>query len=264
MSQGHQGKRDPGGLQGCGGHDWMVLHRVRLAAPRDGTGNPVPGPAGAEIWRCAPDLKIDADDRISACHDIWGGFALFADRARAEGLFADPGAALPFLADAVEAWHALAVPHLHRGSVRWRMALEHDSAVRVAPRDPGGPLVVLTSAGFEDPHLPAQQARIRRFSAGVRAVHDDLPGRAGLLRRAVFSSGSVDGREGCTMTLWRSDAEMVEAAYGPGVHREILAANRARAMMDRSAFTRGRIVASRGSWDGADPVAGLTRPGAAP
>jgi alpha-tubulin suppressor-like RCC1 family protein len=63
-------------------------------------------------------------------------------------MVASPGEAMPWLGETVTAWHCLTVPVSHRGAVNWRGHLQNGEAVRAAPGDPGGPLIVLTSAGF--------------------------------------------------------------------------------------------------------------------
>jgi len=50
---------------------------------------------------------------------------------------------------------------------------------------------------------------------------------------------------------------MKRAAYKSGVHKAQLARHQGSALFDRSSFTRGRVMASRGAWGGVDPVSGL-------
>jgi len=167
---------------------------------------------------------------------------------------AAPERHLPFLDRAVEAWHALVLPVTHRGAVNWRGTVQSDSAVTPAPDDPGGPLVVFTSAGYATPShedLP----RIRKFLVEVDRVRNFYATLPGNIRRAVFNGFGVDGHEGLTVSLWRDDAAMLAAAYQDGHHRDQLNAHRKAEMFDHSSFTRARILASKGLWDGVDPVA---------
>ena len=110
---------------------------------------------------------------------------------------------LPFLSEAVEHWHALAVPVMHHGKVNWRGTVEENTVIRVAPSDPKGPLVVITSAGFLS-RAPDQIPRIVEFVKGVQAVMELYGGQDGNVRRSVFNGG-FDGREGCTVPLWCYD-----------------------------------------------------------
>ncbi len=59
-----------------------------------------------------------------------------------------------------------------------------------------------------------------------------------------------------TFTLWRQAAAMRAFAYTGGApHRAAIDADRARPFHHESAFVRFRPYASRGSWDGRDPLA---------
>jgi hypothetical protein len=61
-----------------------------------------------------------------------------------------------------------------------------------------------------------------------------------------------------TFSLWRSAAGMREyAASQSGAHQAAVRADRERPYHHESAFIRFRPYASRGSWDGRDPLAGL-------
>lgn len=238
-------------------HDWLTLHRVRFPEVVDGVGKPFPGPAAADLWRFAPQSATNDDGLVTFAHEIWGGFGLYPSREAAEEVLHAPDQHLPFLDQTVEAWHALAVPYAHRGVVKWRDEVETDSAISVASSDPKGPLVIMTTAGFTLPPDPDGMARIVDFVQGVLDVQEHYGTLPGNRRRGVFSAGGVDGREGCTMSLWESDADMLNAAYRSGVHKEQLARHQAEPMFDRSSFTRARVIASKGMWDGSDPVAGL-------
>jgi hypothetical protein len=60
-----------------------------------------------------------------------------------------------------------------------------------------------------------------------------------------------------TFSLWRTAAEMREyATVAGGTHEAALKAHATRPFHHESAFVRFRPYASRGSWDGADPLAG--------
>lgn len=238
-------------------HDWLTLHRVKFSEDINGAGNPMPGPENAQFWRFAPDSPSGPDGLRTNISDTWGGFGLYSSKAEAEAVFNDPEAHLPFLDRTVEAWHSIAIPYAHRGAVQWREMVQEDSAIIVAPVDPKGPLVILTTAGYTAPG-PEDLERIKAFIAGVDDVIDFYGTLPDNLRRAVFAAGAVDGREGCTMTLWRNDRAMMGAAYKSGVHKKQLDRHQDSALFDRSSFTRGRIMASKGIWDGADPIAELT------
>ena len=234
-------------------HDWITLHRVRFPEAVSAKDRSFPPVAGASVWRFCPLHTPGADGLTTLTSDIWCGMAIWPTRDEAEATLADPGGAMPWLPEAVAAWHCLAIPFSHRGKVNWRGHVEDGTAVRPAPRDPGGPLVVVTSAGFlsrDAVMLP----RIRLFVEGVAEVmawYGALPSN---LRNGAFNG--PDGREGFTCSLWRSDEAMRDAAYHHGRHRARMEESRAGLMFDYSSFTRLRALHSHGDWDG-DPFAEL-------
>jgi hypothetical protein len=61
-----------------------------------------------------------------------------------------------------------------------------------------------------------------------------------------------------TFSIWRSMAAMREYAYGKaGSHQAAVRSDRERPFHHASAFVRFRPYASRGSWDGRDPLAAV-------
>lgn len=235
------------------GHDWLVLHHVRFGSAVDGAGRPFPAPKGAEAWRFYPAALSGPNGLRTATSDEWGGFGLYTTREAAEDVYANPEAHLPFLGQAVEAFHALVVPFAHRGEVNWRGEVRANSTFATCPKDPGGPLVVITSAGYTNPG-PEDLPRIMKFSLAiddVLAYYGTLPGN---IRRQSFTAHMVDGGDGMTISLWRDDAAMMAAAYKPGIHRTELDYQRDHGHFDRSSSSRGRIVAHKGAWGGSDPV----------
>lgn len=234
-------------------HDWIVFHRVRFATAVDGNGKPMPGPKKAEAWRFYPASPRGPNGMRTNVSDEWGGFGLYPTRAVAEEIFESPGDHLSFLADTVEAYHALVVPFAHRGKVNWRGDPRENETFATSPSDPGGPLMVFTSAGYENPG-PDDVPRIVDFIRRVDGVQDYYATLPGNIRRAVYSGAGVDGHDGMTVSLWRDDASMMAAAYKPGYHRTQMDYHREVGLFDRSSFSRARIIASEGSWDGSDPV----------
>lgn len=235
------------------GHDWIVFHRIRLRAPINGTNRPFPGPKHAEAWRFYPSSPQGPDGLRTYVSDEWGGFGIYASRQAAEAVFDNPQDHLPFLDDAVEAYHALVVPYSHRGKVNWRGTVLENATFATAPSDPGGPLMVLTSAGY-DKLGPEDMPRVINFIREVDRVKDFYATLPDNLRRAVYTGFGVDGHDGMTVTLWRSDAAMMAAAYKAGQHRTQLDYQRDVGHFDHSSFSRARVLASKGTWDGSDPV----------
>jgi hypothetical protein len=109
-------------------------------------------------------------------------------------------------------------------------------------------LAVITSAGYNG--RPADnRPRIERFVKGIQDVLGFYGECGGNLRRAS-TNGGFDARDGFTVTLWRDDKAMTQAAYGEGAHRTFMDMSRDGSLFDRSSFTRARLVMSSGSWDG--------------
>lgn len=234
-------------------HEWLVFHRVRFAAPVDGNNTPFPGPTLAQAWRFYPAAAPGTFGRERHISDEWGGFGIYASRQDAETVYENPQDHLSFLPETVEAYHALIVPHTHRGKVNWRGEMKENTSIATAPSDPGGPLVIFTSAGYDNPG-PDDLPRITKFVRDVDRVlayYATLPDN---IRRAAFNGNAVDAHDGLTVTIWRSDAAMMQAAYKPGEHRDQLDYQNDKGHFDRSSFTRARIMASKGTWDGTDPV----------
>ncbi|MDP2083531.1 MAG: hypothetical protein U0934_14020 [Pseudotabrizicola sp.] len=231
----------PGPLTASGGHDWITLHRLRFPDAISVHDRTFPPVSGALVWRFCPQHTPGEHGLVTLTSDIWGS------RAEAEAMLDDPGAAMPWLSETANAWHCLAIPVAHRSQVNWRGHVEDGTAIRPSAADPGGPLVVVTTAGFlsrDADMLP----RIRLFVEGVAEVmawYGALPSN---LHNDVFNG--PDGREGFTCSLWRSDEAMREAAYHHGRHRARMDESRAGLMFDYSSFTRLRALRSHGDWDG--------------
>jgi len=235
-------------------HDWITLHRMRFPAPISAWKRTFPAVSNAAVWRFCPYHTPGVDGLPTRVSAVWGGMAIWSCRSDAETMIANPRSALPMLDETLEAWHCLANPFAHRGQVKWREAMESDTAIRPAPQDPGGRLAIVTSAGFDllkDDFKP----RAIRFTAAVTEVLDWYGTLDSNLRRGAFNGGH-DGREGFTLSLWRSDDAMRAAAYHPGQHRDRMDQSRDGAMMDRSSFTRLRVLSSHGDWEG-DPFSDL-------
>jgi hypothetical protein len=209
-----------------------------------------PGPAGAGAWLFGPDSPIGETGLRTKVSEIWGGVGFYADRAAAEAVLADPVAHLPWLDGTAEHWHALAGVIAHRGEVDWSRPGEAHPALVPLGADPGGVMAVITSAGYvtrDAARLPQIVDFQRRVDA-VRAYYGTLEANVAL---CLFNA--VDTPEGMTFTIWKSDRAMMSSAYRSGTHSENLARHQERPMFDRSSFTRLRLLASCGSWDGADP-----------
>lgn len=129
-------------------HDWITFHRLRFPDPVSSMERAFPPVVGPDCWLFGPHYDVGPDGMLTGVSDIWGGVGIWHSRAAAEAMVAAPGDAMPWLEETVASWHCLGMPVSHRGTVNWRGHLQKGDAVRAAHFDPGGPLMVLTSAGF--------------------------------------------------------------------------------------------------------------------
>jgi hypothetical protein len=114
------------------------------------------------------------------------------------------------------------------------------------PQDEDEPVGVLTLGWLR---LNRAFPFLRSAAAAEADVVDNpaLLASSGLARPPHFVS---------TFSLWRSAEEMKAYAFGPaGAHHAAVRADRERPYHHESAFVRFRPYASRGSWDGSDPLA---------
>ena len=234
-------------------HDWLVLLRVRFPHIVDAMEQTFDAPAMADVWRFGPEnSRLNDMGLPNFRSETWGGFALYPNRETAEAVVAAPGENFPFLTDTVEAWCGLLLPIAHRGEVDMRGHVESGSAIRTADEDPGGPLAVVTTAGYVS-REPDQIPRIVDFTARVREVKDRYEALEGNVRSSIFYAGH-DGRDSLTCSFWQNDAAMQAAAYGAGYHSDQLKRHKTTPMCDRTSFTRARFIRSSGTWNGSNPT----------
>lgn len=230
---------------------WMTVHRVRFDRVVDARTGGIAGPMGAALALIGPYSRPDANGLREPFSNVWGGIAFYKDRAAAEAAMDDP-VTMPDCADAVEAWHGLLLPISHRGETGWFGDLK--SASRFVPvgrdNDPGGRLVVLTSAGFNRPLVDDMPRRID-FSRNVDRVLDWYATLPTNLARISFNLRAMGHIDGVTVSVWESDEAMAAAAYGAGIHRTQVDRYKTEHTADRTSFTRARLLRARGSWDGA-------------
>jgi hypothetical protein len=100
--------------------------------------------------------------------------ALFGDLSAAEAPLERNERFLPSLADAVESWRAMLLPIAHRGECNHIERSNPGVIFDIDFRDPGGPLFVMTTAGFNiGPELDT--ARVIYFRVYVDQIHDWHP-----------------------------------------------------------------------------------------
>ena len=234
---------------------FATVHRIRFHEATAPEKLPLAGkPAGALSWKIGPSGPVGANGyRLPG--PIWYATGLYRESAEAEAAVASRLVYMPFLTEVVESWHAVMVPFAHKGECNHLDRSQPGSLFEVGRPEPAGPCLVLTTAGFVmGPDFKV--ARAIEFRRQVDATEAELRQAEGCYRTGLFTPHTV-GDDGVTISIWRDDASMLAAAYRPGPHRAQVDRHLVGPMMDRSSFTRFRVLHSLGQWDGADPLADL-------
>ena len=195
---------------------WATFHRWEFNQPLDAADFSIKAPLGARLWLCGPDSPQGDNGLRTRVSTVWGGTAFYEGEAAAYKVIDDPLQAFCTLPPLVEHWHTLLLPIRHRGETNWFTLA--DSALCLSSTDPGGAIAVVTSGGFNS-RAPDQVPRIARFSEKVDQVREWFS----TLESNVVTGNygpTMDGADGMTFSLWKSEQSLVEAAYQPGFHRE--------------------------------------------
>lgn len=121
-------------------------------------------------------------------------------------------------------------------------------AVPGPPRrpDPDAPVAVLTRATI-------RPSRALRFWSRVAPVDATLRGHPDLL--LSFGIGEAPYFKQATLSVWRSAAAMTAWAYGSAAHAETVRRTRDEKWYSEELFARLRLIGTRGSWHGREPLA---------
>lgn len=226
---------------------WITFHRWLFDSEQAAGALTIPAPSGAAWWHFGADSPVGPDGFRTGRGRSWAGTGFFADRAAADRILDDPAAQFPDLPAHAEAFHCLLRPIRFSGDCRWLAGA--DAMLTVADSDPGGPVVMLTSAGYDNMG-PEQHARMRDFRKNVdrvRACYDEID-------ENIVNGNFAIGTDGMTFSLWRSDDALRAGAYGPGLHRTQLDRQKTSKLADRTSYTRTRLLRHSGTWDRRDPL----------
>ncbi len=111
-----------------------------------------------------------------------------------------------------------------------------------------GPIAVLTRATI-------RLNRLRAFWNAVPATSQAIVRAAGLL--ASVGLGEAPLFRQATFSLWRSVGDMETFAFRTAAHREAMRRTRDENWYCEELFARFAPVASEGTWNGRDPLAGI-------
>jgi hypothetical protein len=172
----------------------------------------------------------------------WGLVATWDDEAALDRFLADSPVAERWREHAAETWTMRMVPVKSAGA--WGGSNPFP-AQEPPPGD--GPYAVITRATL-------RARRTRRFYGAVPPIDLDLARADGLLASIGFGESPV-GRQG-TLSLWSSLDAMRSFAYGTAAHREAMRRRAEEDWYAEELFARFRPLATEGTLDGADPLAG--------
>ncbi len=209
-------------------------------------------PEDAISWKIGPCGPVGPDGfRLPS--NVWCAVGLFTERTAATVAMERRDSYMPFLSDTTESWHQVLLPIRHHGECNHLNRECPGEVFEVSSADPGGPLMVITTAGYNfGPELKIE--RVINFRRSVDRVNDWMGNVEGCLASQPFTP-YTKGDDGCTLSVWRDDACMLNAMYREGTHRAQIDRHKSTSIFDRSSFTRFRILEMCGQWNGKDPIA---------
>jgi heme-degrading monooxygenase HmoA len=128
---------------------------------------------------------------------------------------------------------------------RWDGKEPFGAPGRAERPDPAAPVAVLTRATI-------RPSRALRFWSRVAPVDATLRGHPDLL--LTFGIGEVPYLRQATLSVWRSAAAMQAWAYGSEAHAETVRRTRDEGWYSEELFARFRLVGTRGTWGGGEPL----------
>ena len=202
------------------------LRRLREEDGRDLAGSPFSRPIfPIELGAKPPSL------------DALGLFALWPDAAALDRFRHSP-TARRWLATHQRLWLTLE-PRRNRGTWPGVEDVGEDAAGEAS-----GPILHLTYARPRPAKMPAFVYRNARVAQTLRRRHDPL--------WAAAFVGELRRRELGTISLWRDVGAVTGFAYGPGAHRDAVAAAARGRYFDQQWSARFAVTAAEGAWPGVD------------
>ena len=202
-------------------------------------------PVGATLATAGTEVRWDGPDGLARrVRDVRIWIALWPDLGDARAFFDATDQHPPVLAGAEEKIAVLAVPFACHGELNWTpdgqaQTLYPDLAKRPEKL---GPVLVMTSLG-----LGQTEEGLRAFGRGVTAVRAAYAENPAVLMD-VNMLPDLPIIDGPTLTLWRSERDVVQGAYRSEPHKSAMKL-RGEAMA-RASFTRMAVEAARGTWGG--------------
>jgi hypothetical protein len=221
---------------------------------------------GLRFWRLlgtgrGASMTLGADLRR------WALFAVWEDEAALDAFLA--GSAVIARRDALgaESYDLRLAPLRARGEWGGTNPLEGTPSVRrsAPPAAEAAGATTMTAGSDAPPYsgpvavLTRATIRPRRLLAFYRAIpppSDELARQPGMLASVGVGEWPL-ARQG-TFSLWASPADVRAYAQGQPGHRDVMRRTRAENWYSEELFARFRPFGQRGTWDGGDPLAGVT------
>ena len=186
---------------------------------------------------------------------VWSILAVWPDLATAEARVATSPVWQRWRARAQESWTVYMTPISARGTWAGANPFVPDSAPAIAaPATPSGPLAALTRATVK----PSRALRFWNRVPGISDVIGTDPNVA-----FKIGIGEVPLLHQVTFSIWPDTASMAAFARGDGPHGRAIRAVREGNWFAEELYARFQLLGSEGTWQGRDPLAGLTLPLAA-
>ena len=185
---------------------------------------------------------------------VWSILAVWPDLATAEARVATSPVWQRWRARAQESWTVYMTPISARGTWAGANPFAPDSAPDSAPAAPSGPLAALTRATVK----PSRALRFWNRVPGISDVIGTDPYVA-----FKIGIGEVPLLHQVTFSIWPDTASMAAFARGDGPHGRAIRAVREGNWFAEELYARFQLLGSEGTWQGRDPLAGLTLPLAA-
>lgn len=186
---------------------------------------------------------------------VWSILAVWPDLATAEARVATSPVWQRWRARAQESWTVYMTPISARGTWAGANPFAPDSAPAIAaPATPSGPLAALTRATVK----PSRALRFWNRVPGISDVIGTDPNVA-----FKIGIGEVPLLHQVTFSIWPDTASMAAFARGDGPHGRAIRAVREGNWFAEELYARFQLLGSEGTWQGRDPLAGLTLPLAA-
>lgn len=186
---------------------------------------------------------------------VWSILAVWPDLDTAEDRIATSPVWQRWRARAQESWTVYMTPISARGTWAGANPFVPDSAPAIAPPSTtSGPLAALTRATVK----PSRALRFWNRVPGISDVIGTDPNVA-----FKIGIGEVPLLHQVTFSIWPDTASMAAFARGDGPHGRAIRAVREGNWFAEELYARFQLLGSEGTWQGRDPLAGLTLPLAA-